>query len=268
MSSLVYPHRNLTGWRFFKQYGYCRLKKLANENIPGWNVVLLVDALIRNTLGNQIDSRLEKDLQLFVVKNYDIEPIESKSRVRQEFVELRDGYIESLEQCPGASNELRRYWASACMACRGVIDAFDFSHYAKMVEPVFLWLEMMGYDWFLHEKEHGVVTRNQSKAIMSLATKRYQHLFKKTIRCQFNASLDMSDKHNIEVVKKWQKQNDGLLHRMALKIWKENEYDEMPVFADALRESECDDRWFIDHATSDCRHRKGCWLIDTFAAIY
>ena len=57
--------------------------------------------------------------------------------------------------------------------------------------------------------------------------------------------------------------NDGTVLRIATGIYEERAFERLPVLADALLDSGCDDETMLEH----CRqqegvHSKGCWVID------
>jgi hypothetical protein len=50
---------------------------------------------------------------------------------------------------------------------------------------------------------------------------------------------------------------------LARGIYEERAFDRMPILADALQDSGCDDRAILDHCRSDsCVHARGCFVVD------
>jgi hypothetical protein len=49
---------------------------------------------------------------------------------------------------------------------------------------------------------------------------------------------------------------------MALAIYEERRFGEVPVLGDALEEAGCTDRELLDHCRRPGLHVRGCWLVD------
>jgi hypothetical protein len=60
----------------------------------------------------------------------------------------------------------------------------------------------------------------------------------------------------------WLNWNDGLALRLAWLIDEKEEFDQMPVLADALEEAGCTDQEVLAHCRSGERHGPGCWVLD------
>jgi hypothetical protein len=45
-------------------------------------------------------------------------------------------------------------------------------------------------------------------------------------------------------------------------IYEDRAFDGMPILADDLEESGCDDAEILDHCRSPAEHVRGCWVID------
>lgn len=49
---------------------------------------------------------------------------------------------------------------------------------------------------------------------------------------------------------------------LARAIYEERDFDRLPILADALEESGCDDRGLLAHCRGEGPHARGCWAID------
>jgi hypothetical protein len=61
----------------------------------------------------------------------------------------------------------------------------------------------------------------------------------------------------------WLSWNDGIVASLALSIYSEHRFTELPVLADALEEAGCDDANILDHCRQPDEHVRGCWVIDS-----
>ncbi|HWG42702.1 MAG TPA: hypothetical protein VN688_07945 [Gemmataceae bacterium] len=62
----------------------------------------------------------------------------------------------------------------------------------------------------------------------------------------------------------WLTWHDGLLVSMAQRMYDSRDFSDMPVLADALEESGCQDQDILAHCRSGGEHVRGCWLVDLF----
>jgi hypothetical protein len=53
-----------------------------------------------------------------------------------------------------------------------------------------------------------------------------------------------------------------LVRSMAQAIYDEHRFEDLPILADALEESGCDDAIVLEHCRSGRSHARGCWLVD------
>ena len=60
----------------------------------------------------------------------------------------------------------------------------------------------------------------------------------------------------------WLRWHDGTVVKIAQSIYGERAFDRMPILADALTDSGCDNEEILNHCRSDSPHVKGCWVID------
>jgi hypothetical protein len=60
----------------------------------------------------------------------------------------------------------------------------------------------------------------------------------------------------------WLAWEQGQLPRLALAIYQEEQFQDLPVLADALEEAGCDNPLLLEHARSPGPHYRGCWLLD------
>jgi hypothetical protein len=60
----------------------------------------------------------------------------------------------------------------------------------------------------------------------------------------------------------WQTWEKGLLMQMALSIYEDEKWDEMPILGDALEDAGCDDAEILAHCRNPRGHVRGCWVVD------
>jgi hypothetical protein len=60
----------------------------------------------------------------------------------------------------------------------------------------------------------------------------------------------------------WLAWNDGTVPRMALAIYNDRAFDQLPILADALEEAGCTDADILAHCRSEGPHVRGCWVVD------
>ena len=60
----------------------------------------------------------------------------------------------------------------------------------------------------------------------------------------------------------WFAWEQGQLSRLALAIYEEEQFQDLPILADALEEAGCNDPLLLGHARSPGPHYRGCWLLD------
>jgi hypothetical protein len=61
----------------------------------------------------------------------------------------------------------------------------------------------------------------------------------------------------------WFAWNDGTVRRIARAIYEERAFNRMPILADALEDSGCDNADILAHCRSEAQHFKGCWVVDS-----
>ncbi len=54
----------------------------------------------------------------------------------------------------------------------------------------------------------------------------------------------------------------GTVPRIALGIYDERRFEELPILADALEDAGCDNVELLSHCRSGAAHVRGCWLVD------
>ncbi|HEY7428982.1 MAG TPA: hypothetical protein VH682_32425 [Gemmataceae bacterium] len=60
----------------------------------------------------------------------------------------------------------------------------------------------------------------------------------------------------------WLTWHDGLLVSMARQMYDSRDFSDMPILADALEESGCQDQDILGHCRSGGEHVRGCWVVD------
>jgi hypothetical protein len=60
----------------------------------------------------------------------------------------------------------------------------------------------------------------------------------------------------------WVSWSGGTLVKMAEAIYEDRAFDRLPILADALEESGCDDAGILGHCRQPGEHVRGCWVID------
>jgi hypothetical protein len=66
----------------------------------------------------------------------------------------------------------------------------------------------------------------------------------------------------ITIAPQWLRWEQGQLARLALALYEEQRFEDMPILADALEEAGCDDPVLLEHARQRGSHFRGCWLVD------
>jgi hypothetical protein len=56
--------------------------------------------------------------------------------------------------------------------------------------------------------------------------------------------------------------SDGTVRRIAEGIYQERAFHRLPILADALLDSGCDDEEWLQHCRSPGPHVRGCWVVD------
>jgi hypothetical protein len=57
--------------------------------------------------------------------------------------------------------------------------------------------------------------------------------------------------------------SNGAIASMALLIYENNQFEDLPFLADALLDAGCTDEELLTHCRAPGEHRRGCWAIDT-----
>jgi hypothetical protein len=60
----------------------------------------------------------------------------------------------------------------------------------------------------------------------------------------------------------WRGWNNGIVRRLAEVIYKERNFDLIPILADALEEAGCTDADILNHCRRPGEHVRGCWVVD------
>jgi hypothetical protein len=61
---------------------------------------------------------------------------------------------------------------------------------------------------------------------------------------------------------KWLQWNNGTIPALALRIYEERTFGDLPILADALEDAGCCDPALLDHLRSGGEHVRGCWVVD------
>ena len=64
----------------------------------------------------------------------------------------------------------------------------------------------------------------------------------------------------------WLAWNGGLVTKLAQAIYDDLAFDVMPILADALEDSGCDNAAILNHCRRECDHVRGCWAVDLLLA--
>jgi len=68
--------------------------------------------------------------------------------------------------------------------------------------------------------------------------------------------------HSFTADPAWLAWNGGTVVRVAEAVYRQREWDRLPILADALEEAGCDDADLLDHCRSAGEHARGCWALD------
>lgn len=60
----------------------------------------------------------------------------------------------------------------------------------------------------------------------------------------------------------WLHWHDGCVVKMARTIYEDRRFEDMPILADALEESGCDNELILEHCREPAEHARGCWVLD------
>lgn len=60
----------------------------------------------------------------------------------------------------------------------------------------------------------------------------------------------------------WLRRNDGIVARIALEIYNEQSFVDLPILADSLEEAGCDNAAILIHCRQPGEHARGCWVLD------
>lgn len=61
---------------------------------------------------------------------------------------------------------------------------------------------------------------------------------------------------------RWLIENQGIVQRLAQCIYNEKRFEDLPILADALEESGCQDVILLSHCRANDEHVLGCWAVD------
>ncbi len=79
----------------------------------------------------------------------------------------------------------------------------------------------------------------------------------RVLRCIFGSPF-----HTVTLDLSWLTWHGGLLVSMARQMYDSRDFSDMPVLADALEESGCQDQDILGHCRSGVEHVRGCWVVD------
>jgi cell wall assembly regulator SMI1 len=71
---------------------------------------------------------------------------------------------------------------------------------------------------------------------------------------------------NCAIDPSWLSWNNGTVARLARSISEERAFDRLPILADALEDSGCDNAELLDHFRGNGVHVRGCWALDAVMA--
>jgi hypothetical protein len=60
----------------------------------------------------------------------------------------------------------------------------------------------------------------------------------------------------------WLTWRDGAVRKLAVAIYDDRRFENLPILADALEEAGCDDADILTHCRSGGEHARGCWVVD------
>lgn len=267
MSSMEYPHRNLTGWRWFKQYGLNRLCRVGLGEGNHRRLMLFVAACIDDIRSSDRD----------FVPDYHVDKLRSKREdfpISSEGERLKSLWLEwslrrlSFVQNNGSLSEDRRvhltvssaaYYSMASALKESVKDWLDGDFLWRLVQMTFLaregFLDGNMATEYMAKKYHKTPLHDAEMSVARVA------------RCLMNPALPWMSVFNYPVVRRWAHANNSACFRVASTIRQEGCYEEVPALADALQDSGCDDRWMLDHSRQEHRHHPGCWLVRALALV-
>lgn len=60
----------------------------------------------------------------------------------------------------------------------------------------------------------------------------------------------------------WRAWDNGSVQKLAARVYRGREFDQLPFLAELLTEAGCTDEDILDHCRSEGPHVRGCWVID------
>jgi hypothetical protein len=66
----------------------------------------------------------------------------------------------------------------------------------------------------------------------------------------------------VRIDRSWLTWNGGMVGKLAVQIYDEAAFDELPILADALEESGCTNQDILQHCRHPDGHDRGCWPLD------
>jgi hypothetical protein len=65
----------------------------------------------------------------------------------------------------------------------------------------------------------------------------------------------------------WASRGDAAVAKLALAIYDEHRFEDMPILADALEDAGCRDEEILAHCRGGGGHVRGCWLLDLVRSV-
>jgi hypothetical protein len=80
--------------------------------------------------------------------------------------------------------------------------------------------------------------------------------------CYFLRDIFGNPFRSISVNSRWVDWNDGIVVKLAQRIYDDRAFDRLPILADALEEAGCTNQDILGHCRIQGEHVRGCWLVD------
>jgi hypothetical protein len=154
--------------------------------------------------------------------------------------------LGSLCEAADLASNLASYWSAGAAALAGVKPAPSCWNAAFFASAPDTWLEQAAVqDASFH---NALVTERLMQA--SIVRDLFADLF---FTCQVHPS--------------WRQFSEGFVPKLAAAIYEGQDFDRLPILADALEDAGCCVRNILDHCRSPGPHVRGCWVLDLLRSV-
>jgi hypothetical protein len=190
--------------------------------------------------------------------------VDERSREAVEVAELHAVGAASDAELEAAREQARA--AYEALLARGNVPHLPLP-YARPAEPTLAWVHAAGAALAAARGEVTEAMRAFEKAAMLIATDFDDLAWAREAACaaaQVALIREIFGNPCCDAIADpaWLRWHDGTVPRIALGIYKECRFADMPILHDALLDAGCDDETVLDHCRTTDGHVRGCWVID------